>query len=482
MRATLSQIITAAACAFFCIAGFLPFSFSAGSGGTSNTLTGDSTTGNPARTAPAFPGAEGFGAKAVGGRGGKIIEVTNLNDRGPGSLRAAVEQSGPRIVVFRVAGTIELDSSLQITSPYITIAGQTAPGGGITLKNSPINVDGPLVIRTHDVILRYIRSRPGPPAVRSENGDAIEIHGGAYNVIVDHCSFSWAIDEVASIWYDAHDITIQWSIISEGLHCSNHLKGCHSMGMIIGSEGANNISIHHNLFAHNHERNPLIQTSGLVDVVNNLIYNAGGTPILLSDQSGKVSANIVANYRQEGPDSEPGKYLVGVQMLNENGPEIFVGGNISPRPQFDFFNQIQLIKPDSRAWIVPNRFHSARISVDPAVFAYNQILTRAGAALGLDETGRIFYRPDDVDRRIIEDVRNNTGRIIDDPAQVGGWPRLTDGASPTDTDQDGMPDVWEMRFWLNPADAGDGPRDADGDGYTNVEEYLNFTNPVMRSR
>jgi pectate lyase len=427
----------------------------------------------------AFPGAEGFGAVSVGGRFGKVIEVTNLNDDGPGSLRAAIENSGPRIVVFRAAGTIELKSSLEIADPYITIAGQTAPGGGITLKNSPANADSPLVVKTHDVVIRYIRSRPGAPIEKSENGDAIEIHGpGGYNVIVDHCSFSWAIDEVASTWYDAHDVTIQWSIISEGLYCSQHVKGCHSMGLMVGSDGAKDISIHHNLLAHNHERNPLIQTSGLVDVVNNIIYNAWGTPILISDDHGKVTANLVGDYQIYGPSSELDKYLVGVSINHGIEPEIFVQGNISPQRQSDDQKQALVVKSDSRDWIVIDRFDAPEITTVSAPSAISLVLSYVGASIGLDDEGNAFWRQDQVDQRIINDVKNGTGKIIDDPSQVGGWPKLDSGNPSTDTDHDGMPDAWEQIYGFNPSDPSDSSQDADQDGYTNVEEFLNVTNPL----
>ena len=426
-----------------------------------------------------FPGAEGFGAKTVGGRKGKVLEVINLNDSGPGSLRAAIDAIDPRIVVFRVAGTIELKSSLNIMNPYITIAGQTAPGGGITLKNHPTNMDGTLIVETHDVIIRYIRSRPGAPNVKSDNGDAIEINGsGAYNVIIDHCSFSWAIDEVVSTWYDAHDITIQWSIISEGLNCSNHVKGCHSMGLLVGSEGARNITVHHNLLSSNHERNPLIETDGLVDVVNNVIYNSWGTPALVSNAYGKVSANFVANYMKFGPDSDAGKYFVSVEVVNDDKPELFVEGNIAPRRPTDDLDQTLVVKPDSRDSVVAIKFESPAISTESASEAYEKVLAEAGASIGLDNEGGKFNRQDSVDKRIVNEVKNGGGKIIDDPSQVGGWPQLSPGTPPIDTDHDGMPDIWEEQFGLNLSDPTDGPMDADGDGYTNIEEYLNATNPM----
>ena len=217
---------------------------------------------------PAFPGAEGFGANTIGGRGGVVYEVTNTNDSGVGSLRSCVEETGPRICVFKVGGLISLNSSLVIKNPYITIAGQTAPGGGITLRNG---VSGgefeTLSVQTHDVIIRYITSRPGPGGMNhaiviARNGIPI------YNIIIDHSSFSWATDEVLTTWYRTYDITIQWNIISEGLNCSTHPKGCHSKGLLIGGykgsesaggKGTENVSVLNNLLVHNAERGPLLQ-------------------------------------------------------------------------------------------------------------------------------------------------------------------------------------------------------------------------------
>ena len=184
-------------------------------------------------SASAFPAAEGFGGNSVGGRGGQVIEVTNLNDSGPGSLRAAIDTEGPRIVVFRLGGTIELQSRLEITNPYITIAGQTAPGGGITLKTVPTYKKSAIKIETHDVIIRYIRSRPGPSSDISDSLDALEITGG-YNIIIDHSSFSWGTDEVIGIANDARDITIQWSIISEGLANVPDDEDSHGKGLLLG--------------------------------------------------------------------------------------------------------------------------------------------------------------------------------------------------------------------------------------------------------
>ncbi len=428
----------------------------------------DLPTSTAASSPRAFPGAEGFGAVSVGGRGGRVIEVTNLNDAGEGSLRAAVEAEGPRLVTFRTGGTIELASSLEIVNPYITIAGQSAPGGGITLKNSAPNSSSPLIVRTHDVVIRYIRSRPGAAGSDGSNLDALEILGGAYNVIVDHCSFSWAVDETVSTWYDAHDITIQWCVIAEGLNCSIHGEGCHSTGLLLGSSGSGNISVHHNLFAHNHNRNPMVKTTGVVDIVNNVIYNSWGTPIVISDEYGRVRVNVVGNYFRDGPDTEPDKYLVNASSPNGMGVELFAHANITPQRPWDNLDDRAAVFPDARQWLVPARHEAPEIQWTSAFDAYQQVLADGGATLPVRDL---------VDRQIVNDVNNGTGKIIDDPAHVGGWPTLAAGVAPADRDHDGMPDAWETAAGLNPADPSDGPLDADGDGYTNVEEYLNGTNP-----
>ena len=229
---------------------------------------------------PAFPGAEGFGANAVGGRGGRVIEVTNLNDSGSGSLRAALETSGPRIVVFRVAGNIVLTSAIDIRDPYVTIAGQTAPGDGITLRNVPSNLKSPLIVRTHDVVVRYIRSRPGKPGPGtggSDNLGAIKIFNDqpnqSYNVIVDHCSLSWGTDEMLSTFYKTYDVSLQWNIVSEGLDCETDSFKCRSYGILVGESGGHSVSVHHNLVAHVVQRAPRMRIDGVVDVVNNVVYN-----------------------------------------------------------------------------------------------------------------------------------------------------------------------------------------------------------------
>ncbi len=250
----------------------------------------------------AFPIAEGYGKYAKGGRGGVVHEITNLNDSGEGSLRSAVEASGPRTVVFRVSGNIELQSPLKITNPYITIAGQTAPGDGICIKNYPINIDA------DHVIIRYIRVRPG-----DVSGNDIDAVSSRYkkHIILDHLSVSWSIDEAMSI-YHCDSITVQWSIISESLYGSNHVKGSHGFGGIWGS---NYSTYHHNLLAHHSSRNPRMASgSGFTDYRNNVIYNWGYNSLYGGEdqQSGNELFNfsvfnIVANYYKPGPATKPGE-------------------------------------------------------------------------------------------------------------------------------------------------------------------------------
>ena len=212
---------------------------------------------------PAFPTAEGYGKYTVGGRGGAVIEGTNLNDSGPGSLRAAIEAEGPRTVVFRVSGTIDLQKALTIKNPHITIAGQTAPGDGICLKRYPLNIGA------DEVVIRYIRVRLG-----DESGGETDAIGGRYhkNIILDHVSASWSVDECVSI-YHCDSVTIQWCMITESLFDSHHVKGSHGFGGIWGS---NHSTYHHNLIAHHSSRNPRWASgAGNNDYRNNVLYNWG---------------------------------------------------------------------------------------------------------------------------------------------------------------------------------------------------------------
>jgi pectate lyase len=437
---------------------------------------------------PAFPGAEGMGSETHGGRGGQVIEVTNLDDAGPGSLRSAIEASGPRIVVFRVAGTINLQTNLTIRNPYITIAGQTAPGQGITLRDASAAVEALIDIETHDVIVRYLTLRAGPPSA----GDAMMIQASSshdtYHVVIDHNSMSWAVDRDLATWYDVHDITIQWNIFSEALNCSINAKGCHSKGVLLGGYasdeqkdklGAYNLSFHHNLMAQDGERNPYIKVSGVVDVVNNVVYDPFGTfsHIDMIDQLAQDQVNYVGNYYKPGPDTVV-KY--GIRAINpgKQGAGIYVKGNIGPGRENETLPEINIINPDSRQYVVPAPFPAAVITTTDAQQAYEQVLEDAGANKGLDCEGNFVPRRDAIDARIVGNVRDSTGKIIDDPSQVGGWLTIAPASPCADTDHDGMPDAWEQKYSFNPNDASDAVGDANENGYTNLEEFLNGTRPT----
>jgi pectate lyase len=419
---------------------------------------------------PSFPGAEGYGANTIGGRGGRLIEVTNLNDSGPGSLREACESSGPRIVVFRVGGTIQLNSDIKIEDPYITIAGQTAPGDGITLRN------GTLKIGTNDVIIRSLRIRVG--SERGEALDGIAVLGGKVtvsNVIIDHCSVSWGVDENVSTYGEVHDVTFQWCIISEGLYYSTHSKDVHSMGMRVGKNGFNNVSIHHNLFAHNNQRQPQVSTSSETEIINNVVYNWGD---LATRVKSDAKSNIIGNYYKAGPslkgDSKKAIILDGVAI------QVFVTGNIGPdRPEIATGDD----------WLIVDGFEAVR-SYSPVVLQSGITTHSADEAysLVLNNAGVISPKRDSVDIRIVQTIIDNEGprtkidgsnALVDYPHQVGGWPALASGVPPLDTDHDGMPDAWEIVKGLNPNDSTDASADMDGDGYTNVEEYINELIPVI---
>ncbi len=235
----------------------------------------------------AFPGAEGFGGYSKGGRGGKVIYVTNLNDSGPGSFRAACNTKGPRIVIFRVGGIIALKSELKVVEPFMTIAGQTAPGDGICLKGDRFKIDA------HDIVVRYLRSRLGDETQKEQ--DSIATYTNGYDVILDHCSTSWSIDETLSTTH-ARNVTVQWCIISESLNNSFHKKGKHGYGSLIWGAP---ITFHHNLYAHHSDRVPRPGTSNnqpyptLLDFRNNVLYDFGAGGYCHGEN---MQVNYIGNY------------------------------------------------------------------------------------------------------------------------------------------------------------------------------------------
>ncbi len=425
-------------------------------------------------TLPAFPSAEGFGANTVGGRGGKVIKVTTLKDSGPGSLRAAINEDTPRIVVFDVAGIIDLESELHIKNPYLTIAGQSAPGGGICLRGEGIKIE------SHDVVIRYLRIRPGDvsdnPSINWGGLDAISVGGKskpAYNVVIDHCSLSWSVDEVIDFWYDTHDITIQNSIISEALHRSKHPKGDHGMGMLIGSK-ATNISIHHNLLIHNNDRNPHINGRSKVDFRNNIIYDPGGMAIDLGGNSGQ-QVNLVNNYIIKGPytNAKANVYLRDTAQV----PKLYIEGNIGisqKQPLDDNWLLIRDLqnKVPSKKMQKDKPFPHPEVNTLSAKEAYNYMLKNVGA---------ILPERDAMDRKLIHDLQTRKGSLVNSKHHLLEWPMLSSGIPVLDTDGDGIPDHWEEIYGLN-NNEDDSSLDTDGDGYTNIEEFLNRTDPTSNTQ
>lgn len=415
----------------------------------------------------AFPGAEGAGRFAAGGRGGAVIRVTNLNDAGPGSLRAAIEAKGPRTVVFDVAGTIQLKSELKIREGQITIAGQTAPGGGITLR------DQTLVISADDVVIRFIRSRLG--AESKVEGDAIWINGGR-RIILDHVSASWSVDETlsASARYGQpdqgfYDLTVQWSIIADSLARSIHAKGDHGYGSLIRGGNGSRISFHHNLWANHMARMPRPGNydgpdkdpmGPLFDFRSNVFYNWGkGHAGYNADKAARATYNFVDNAYVAGPNSEK---RVAFQESNAEAKAYFAGNSMDGVVPGDPWSLAAFTIPEPAGYRLAGPVEVAPVTPEPADKAYARVLADAGASVWRDP----------VDRRIVEGVRTRTGKVVNNQAEAGGWPALPAGKPAKDTDGDGMPDAWEKARGLDPRKADGAALAKDGSGWTNLELYL----------
>ncbi len=434
----------------------------------------------------AFPGAEGFGAYAVGGRGGKILFVTNLQDYDPetqepvaGSLRAAIAAPGPRTLIFRVSGTIALKRALIVREPYLTLAGQSAPGDGICIKNHDV------YIRSHNVIVRHLRFRPGDEVgvALAKQGlsfqcDALSVESHSLqasetategarvcDIMIDHCSASWASDEVLSVSGPGISrVTVQWCLISESLTQSTHPKGKHGMGSLIRCDG--DVSFHHNLYAHHNARLPRAgtysdvnaQNSLLLDFRHNVIYGSG--PGYTGEDPARL--NYVGNYIKASREPE---YIFSV---GGHATWLYVADN--------YLDALQTSPPDQWALVNNKIEHNKRQK--PFVVApvtgheptelYEKVLASCGAT-----------RPkrDAVDTRLVAQVRSGRGQLINSQQEVGGWPTLRSAAAPQDKDHDGMPDEWELRYGCDPETADDALADPDQDGYTNIEEWLNETHP-----
>lgn len=464
----------------------------------------------PQARIPSFPGAMGGGAYSFGGRGGKVITVTNLNDRGPGSFREACETGGARIIVFNVSGIIHIKTPIIVRAPYVTIAGQTAPGDGVCIAGESFWVD------THDVVVRHMRFRRGATDVTRRD----DSFGGnpVGNIMIDHCSCSWGLDENISFYRhmfspgaDYKDlklptvnVTIQNTISSQALDTYNH-----AFGSTLGGE---NCTFMRNLWANNAGRNPSIGWNGVFNFVNNVIYNW----VHRSVDGGDYTAlyNIINNYYKPGPLT-PKDQPVGHRLLKpESGRSklatkvygrVYCNGNIMEgndrvtRDNWDGGVQVEDLPnagqhTQAMKWNEP--LPMPEFPIMDAKESFDFVMDNAGANIP---------RRDIVDKRVIEQVK--TGKvyyekgldpesfyqfqyrrlpkdsykygIITDIKQVGGFPEYK-GKPYKDSDGDGMPDEWEKKYGLNPNDPSDANGDLSGDGYTNIEKYINGIDPTKK--
>lgn len=429
---------------------------------------------------PSFPGAEGFGASSIGGRGGIVIKVTNLNDSGPGSFREAVTASDPRIVVFDISGIINLESPVEIFNSYLTIAGQTSPGGilitGYTTRT-----------RASHITIQHMRFRVGSHRVADgadpETLDSFNIWGQTNSttsvnsdIMIDHCSFGWGIDDNISTSYNLRNVTISNSIISEALSQAGHPKGEHSKGLFINGTWSQtlNVTLHNNYIAHNTDRNPLITgnaESVTADVVNNVIYNWKGG-LSPATQGDGVKVNWVHNYSKGGPQSNIGAYYEVTHNGGSPAPNIYVLGNIGgtrmTQTGSDWtvgrFYYYELLDDAWRS-MVPWPVGSMPITMVTMSADYAlEVVNNAGATKPIRDV---------VDARVANDFAKGTGMIIENIKFPDEFPSYQDLPPPTDIDEDGMADEWEVANGYD-ASSDDSARDADNDGYTNIEEYLHF--------
>jgi pectate lyase len=396
----------------------------------------------------AFPGAEGYGAYAKGGRGGKVLFVTNLNDSGPGSLREAVETKGPRTVIFRVGGVIET-KGLVIREPCITIAGQTAPGDGICIKKTESSGDAFDLSETHDVIIRFLRVRAGNNTGEFRC-DSFRVYNSE-NFIVDHCSCSWGNPETLSASGSVDRYTVQWCINSEG---NNQQK--HAFATILGG---NRSTWHHNLFAHMFSRVPRWgDITVQCDFRNNVIYDWGHT----CGYGDLRTLNYVNNYVRKGPSTtqRPPYFIIDPKVVL--AASLYLDGNIMSGEADVCQDNWKGVAGD-RSLQSKTSFPTPQVQTQSAEAAFELVLKQAGATLP---------RRDPVDARIVSDVRNGTGKIINNEQEVGGWPTYASGEPPVDTANDGIPDEWKKAHALSLND----PTVANAvnsDGYTELEVYLN---------
>lgn len=423
----------------------------------------------------AFPGADGAGQWSLGGRGGRVYTVTTLEDSGPGSLREAVEASGPRTVVFAVSGTIGLKKELLLRQGRITIAGQTAPGDGITLR------DYPFTIAADDVVVRFIRSRLGD--VTKVDGDAIGVVAGR-RIILDHVSASWSSDEALSVAasfktpersYD--EVTVQWSLIGESLN-QTAAKGPgvqHGFGSLVRAAKGARVTYHHNLWLHHMDRMPrpgnynkpdVDPVGGFFDFRSNVFYNWGGerSGYNMDFEGTHSNYNFVDNCYWTGPSS---KGAWAFEESSSRARAFFSGNTMNGNMPSDPWSLVRAHDKHLPAGLPAGYKSVQAIAVapllrDPATTACPRVIELAGSSLARDS----------VDERLIQDFLQRKGRIINSQAEVGGWPALKSWPAPLDSDGDGMPDGWERAQGLDPNNVLDGAHVDPKTGYTHLERYL----------
>jgi len=419
----------------------------------------------------AFPEAEGFGKFSSGGRGGDVYKVINLNDNGPGSLREACSAEGARTIIFEISGNIELESDLIVTQGNLTIAGQTAPGDGICINNASF------IIKTSDVIVRHLRFRLGDNGfkdaegnivgVDSEDKDVIRIlgnSGGTRNVIFDHCSLSWSIDEIVEIYGGASEadgvenVTFQYCIFSEALYASHNDLGNNSEGFKI-SNNATNITLYKNLFSSNWEHNIRSEGGSSFEMINNVVYNMKYTTAI--GTANKFS--LINSYFKQGNPIVLSQYMADYYTAPgffASQTKAYTSGNdsdISSLSELDgSFSPFQQENPPLDSGIIADNVNETVVDI-------------------IENSGAILPSRDAVDNRIISQYSNTSALIIDSQSQVGGFPVLNSEAALLDSDNDGMPDSWEIANSLdlnNPNDR----NVLNEEGYTNLEEYINGSN------
>lgn len=413
-----------------------------------------------AHAVPVVPRASGYGIETPAGRGGVVHRVTNLNASGAGSLKACVDASGPRVCVFEVSGTIRLTEDLQVRNPRITIAGQTAPSPGIMLRGAG------LFIKTSDVLVQHIRVRVGDdregPA--PDNRDALKIDAGGLsspvnNVVVDHCSFSWSVDEIASVYANWDNVSLLNNIFAEPLHDSIHSKGTHGYGVLFGPETAR-ISFIGNLMAHNVARNPLTTVSHAL-IANNVVYNWGGSAVDLQSQAGFQTFNtLVGNVFIRGSNYEANRSVI-VRADDGRrvpaGSRIYIEDNVAPEGTSD-------------PWSIVGAMGGTldltdyRTSTTPVWPSGLTTMATSGGSVLTGVLARVGARPadrDSVDRRVVQQVRDRTGQVINCVA--------ADGSARCARNGGGWPSLAVNRRTLTlPAN----PNTVTASGYTNLELWL----------